>query len=241
MRGQERLRLQFGRTPDSVFCSDPLHPRAARVLLLLLFTVEEHGEKERERERGAREHERDEDSGHFCLGLQRACDVRHALSLSVAASVYMSLSLSVARAQLEHNVPSQWPVNRDRSSTVSLSFDRSSQRRTRDHPLPFSSHVNHFLLPLPSPIHSPRHFRASRWKFPLDLACDHASFLTPRISDANLRHDHRLDSWTIGVFEKKKKRKKKEEVVVVVVTVVVVDDRRLNRKMSTINLELDYW
>lgn len=52
MRGQERLRLQFGRTPDSVFCSDPLHPRAARVLLLLLFTVEEHGEKERERERG---------------------------------------------------------------------------------------------------------------------------------------------------------------------------------------------
>lgn len=30
-------------------------------------------------------------------------------------------------------------------------------------------------------------------------------------------------------------------MVVVVVTVVVVDDRRLNRKMSTINLELDYW
>lgn len=93
MRGQERLRLQFGRTPDSVFCSDPLHPRAARVLLLLLFTVEEHEEKETERERERETRERDEDSGHFCLGLQRACDVRHALSLSIAPPVYTSLSV----------------------------------------------------------------------------------------------------------------------------------------------------
>ena len=51
--GQERLRaLEFGRTPDSVFCSDPPHPRAARVLLLLLFSnvVEEQRGREHERQ-----------------------------------------------------------------------------------------------------------------------------------------------------------------------------------------------
>lgn len=55
-RAGEVAAIQFGRTPDSVFCSDPLHPRAARVLLLLLFTVEEQRrERTRERERGTRE------------------------------------------------------------------------------------------------------------------------------------------------------------------------------------------
>lgn len=57
-RAGEVAAIQFGRTPDSVFCSDPLHPRAARVLLLLLFTVEEQRRertREREKERGTRE------------------------------------------------------------------------------------------------------------------------------------------------------------------------------------------
>lgn len=45
------MRAQFGRTPDSVFCSDPPHPRAARVLLLLLFTVEEQRGREHGRHR----------------------------------------------------------------------------------------------------------------------------------------------------------------------------------------------
>ena len=141
MRGQERLRLySLAELPIPYSAVIRCIPVRRACCCYCCSRWRNRGEKERERER---ERERDtraasgtRTAGIFVWGYN--AHVTYAtLSPSPSLPLYIRLSLSVARAQLEHNVPSQWPVNRDRSSTVSLSFDRSSHRRTRDHPLPF--------------------------------------------------------------------------------------------------------
>lgn len=102
--GQERLRPQFGTTPDSVFCSDPPHPRAARVPLLLLFAAAAASSssassatavvaaEERARVRGA--------GGTRIAGIFVWGYNAHVTYGTLSASRSVSLCLSVARAQL---------------------------------------------------------------------------------------------------------------------------------------------
>lgn len=95
VRGQERLRLySLAELPIPYSAVIRCIPVRRACCCYCCSRWRNRGEKEREREKeGHASRERDEDSGHFCLGLQRACDVRHALSLSVAPPVYTSLSV----------------------------------------------------------------------------------------------------------------------------------------------------
>lgn len=100
--------VEFGSTPDSVFCSDAPHPRASptpppppRAVVIVVFRMVQGT-------RGSTLYSHSvqptETSRHFCLGLQRACDVRvHSTPLFL---YFVELDTSL---MLEHKFPLSGP------------------------------------------------------------------------------------------------------------------------------------